>query len=100
MTSTAVGWVLVEGRDADGAIVEHDECAAGTGAGLRAGMLSQQATDAVLHADAASIARDSRLHVIGLTWSDDVAAEAALLLERLAAAGFDNVVPVRMAQAA
>lgn len=100
MTSTAVGWVLVEGCDADGTILENDEFAARTGGGLRAVKTSKQVTAAVSHADAMANTRDRRLHAIGVTWSDDAAAEAALVFESLTAAGFDNVVPVRLVQAA
>ena len=100
MTSTAVGWVLVDGRDADGTIVDHDEFATRTGGGLRAVKTSKQVTAAVSHADATANARARRLHAIAVTWSDDAAAEAALVFETLTAAGFDNVVPVRLVQAA
>ena len=37
-----------------------------------------------------------RLRVIGVTWNDEASAQAALLLESLTDAGFDNVVPVRL----
>jgi hypothetical protein len=99
LTSTAVGWVLVEGRDADGAILDHDEFEVRTGGGMRAVNTSEQATAAVLRAQSVTTRDDQRLHVIGVTWSDEAAAEAALLLESLADAGFDNVVPVRLRQA-
>ena len=100
MTSTAVGWVLVDGRDADGTLLDHDEFATRTGGGLRAVKTSKQVTAAVSHADATANARARRLHAIAVTWSDDAAAEAALVFESLAAAGFDNVIPVRFVQAA
>lgn len=99
LTSTSVGWVLVEGRDADGTILDHEEFAVGTGAGVQVVNTSEQATAAVLDAQASAAGSDHRLHVIGVTWSDDAAAEAALLLESLTDAGFDNVVPIRLHQA-
>ncbi len=95
----SVGWVLAEGRDADGSILDHDDFQVGTGGGVRAVNTSAQTTAAVLDAQAAALDDDHRLHVIGLTWSDQAAAEAALLLESLTDAGFDNVVPVRLHQA-
>ncbi|HZE16105.1 MAG TPA: hypothetical protein VE197_10575 [Mycobacterium sp.] len=55
---------------------------------------------AVLRAEATAASCDRRLHVIGVTWSDDAAAEAALLVESLTADGLDNVVPVRLVEAA
>jgi hypothetical protein len=99
LTSTAVGWVLVEGRDADGAILDHDDFEVRTGGGMRAVNTSEQATAAVLSAQSLTTRDDQRLHVIGVTWSDEAAAEAALLLESLTDAGFDNVVPVRLHEA-
>jgi hypothetical protein len=99
LTSTSVGWVLVEGRDADGTILDHDDFEASTGAGVRAVAISEQTTAAVLEAQAAAAGYGHRLHVIGVTWSDEAAAEAALLVESLTSAGFDNVVPIRLHQA-
>ena len=99
LTSTSVGWVLVDGHDADGTILDHEEFEVGAGTGVPAVNTSQQATAAVLEAQAAAAGYDRRLHVIGVAWSDEAAAEAALLLESLTNAGFDNVVPIRLHQA-
>lgn len=99
LTSTSVGWVLVEGCDADGTILDHEEFQVGTGTGVQAVNTAEQATAAVLDAQAAAAGYDRRLHAIGVTWSDEAAAEAALLLESLTNAGFDNVVPIRLHQA-
>jgi hypothetical protein len=99
LTSTSVGWVLVDGRDADGTILDHEEFKVVTGTGMPALNTSEQATAAVLNAQAAAAGYDRRLHVIGVSWSDEAAAEAALLLESLTNAGFDNVVPIRLHQA-
>jgi hypothetical protein len=99
LTSTSVGWVLVEGRDADGTILDHDDFQADTGSGVRAVNTSAQTSAAVLDAQATAVNNDHRLHVIGVTWSDEAAAEAALLLESLTDAGFHNVVPIRLHQA-
>ncbi len=95
----SVGWVLAEGRDADGTILDHDDFQVRTGSGVRAVNTSAQTTAAVLDAQEAALGHDHRLHVIGVTWSDQSAAEAALLLESLTNAGFDNVVPIRLHQA-
>jgi hypothetical protein len=96
LTSTSVGWVLVEGRDADGAILDHDDFDVAPTRGVQAVYASEQATAAVLDAQAASAGFDGRLHVVGVTWSDESAAEASLLVESLTDAGFDNVVPIRL----
>jgi hypothetical protein len=94
--STSVGWVLVEGRLADGTILDHDDFDVRPAAGLQAVYTSEQASAAVLDAQAAAAAHDQRMHVVGVTWSDEAAAESALLLETLTDAGFDNIVPVRL----
>jgi hypothetical protein len=99
LTSTSVGWVLVEGRDADGTILDHDDFEVRFGAGVQAVNTSEQASAAVLDAQAAATSDDQRLHVVGVTWSDEAAAESALLLESLTDAGFDNIVPVRLHEA-
>jgi hypothetical protein len=96
LTSTSVGWVLVEGRDADGTILDHDDFEVRPATGLQAVHTSEQASAAVLDAQTAAARYDQRLHVVGVTWSDEAAAEAALLLESLTDAGFDNIVPVRL----
>lgn len=99
LTSTSVGWVLVDGRDADGTILDHEEFEVGAASGVPAVNTSEQATAAVLEGQAAAASYDRRLHLIGVTWSDEAGAEAALLLESLTHAGFDNVVPIRLHQA-
>jgi hypothetical protein len=96
LTTTSVGWVLVEGRDADGAILDHDDFDVDPTAGMQAVYTSEQASAAVLDAQAAAAGLEQRLHVVGVTWSDESAAEAALLVESLTDAGFDNIVPVRL----
>jgi hypothetical protein len=99
LTSESVGWVLVEGRDAGGTILDHEQFDVGRGGGVQAVNTSEQTTAAVLDAQGAAVGFDRRLHVIGVTWSDEAAAEAALLLESLTNAGFDNVVPIRLHEA-
>ncbi len=47
----------------------------------------------------AAAASDHRLRVIGVTWNDEASAQAALVLEALTDAGFDNVVPIRFLEA-
>jgi hypothetical protein len=99
LTSTSVGWVLVEGRDADGTTLDHDDFDVPPANGVQAVHTSEQASAAVLDAQSAAAGYDQRLHVVGVTWSDEAAAESALLLESLTDAGFDNVVPIRFHEA-
>ncbi len=99
MTPTTVGWVLAEGHGADGTILDHEELALRAGHGVRAVSTAKQVADEVLRVDALAAASSHRLRVIGVTWNDEASAQAALLLEALADAGFDNVVPVRLLEA-
>ncbi len=99
MTSTAVGWVLAEGHDADGTILDHREMPLEAGRGVPTVSTAEQVTDEVLRVERLAAANEQRLRVIGVTWTDDAAAQAALLLEALTDAGFDNIVPVRLLEA-
>jgi hypothetical protein len=99
VTPTTVGWVLAEGHSADGTILDHQELELHGGRGVRAVNTAEQVADEVLRVDALAAENEQRLRVIGVTWSDEAAAQAALLLEALTDAGFDNVVPVRLLEA-
>ncbi len=100
VTPTTVGWVLAEGHGADGTILDHEELALRAGGGVRAVSTAEQVANEILRVDALAAASDHRLRVIGVTWNDEAAAESALLLEALTDASFDNVVPVRLLDAA
>jgi hypothetical protein len=99
VTPTTVGWVLAEGHGADGTIVDHRELALRADRGVRVVSTAEQVADEVLRVDALAAASDHHLRVIGLTWNDEASAQAALLVEALTDAGFDNVVPVRLLDA-
>ena len=99
VTPTTVGWVLAEGHGADGTILDHQELALHAGRGVQAVSTAEQVADEVLRVDALAAASDHRLRVIGVTWNDEASAQAALLLEALTDAGFENVVPVRLLEA-
>ncbi|MHA7653541.1 DUF7159 family protein [Mycobacterium sp. ML4] len=103
VTPTTVGWVLAEGHGADGAILDHRELplqdSLQNSHGVRVVSTAQQVTDEVLRAREIAVADNHRLRMVGVTWSDEAAAQAALLLEALTDAGFDNVVPVRQLDA-
>ncbi len=99
MTPTTVGWVLAEGHGADGTILDHQELALRAGRGVLAVSTAEQVADEVLRVDAMAAASNHHLRVIGVTWNDEASAQAALLLEALTDAGFDNIVPVRLLEA-
>ncbi|WP_102144250.1 DUF7159 family protein [Mycobacterium hubeiense] len=98
VTPTAVGLVLVEGQDADGATMDRDAFEVPS-RGSNAAATSEQAAAAVLRTEAAATSRGHRVRSIGVTWSDDADTEASLLLKSLSDWGFDNVVPVRLPEA-
>jgi hypothetical protein len=93
VTPAAFGWVLAEGHGADGTILEHRELALRAGS---AASTAEQVAAEVLRMDAQAAVSGHHPRVIGVTWSDDASAHAALVLESLMDAGFDNVVPVRL----
>ena len=99
VTPSAVGLVLVEGQDADGATMDRDTFEVGFRGRSSAAQTSEQAAAAVLRSEAIAATRGHRLHSIGVTWSDDADTEASLLLKSLTDSGFDNVVPVRLPEA-
>ncbi|HJT96055.1 MAG TPA: hypothetical protein VJ777_29600 [Mycobacterium sp.] len=99
VTPSAVGLVLVEGQDADGATMDRDAFEVSSRRRPTALQTCEQAAAAVLRTEATAVARGHRLHSIGVTWSDDADTEASLLLKSLTDSGFDNVVPVRLPEA-
>ena len=99
VTPSAVGLVLVEGQDADGATMGRDGFEVPSRRRPSAVQTCEQAAAAVLRTEAIAAARGHRLHSIGVTWSDDADTEASLLLRSLTDSGFDNVVPVRLPEA-
>jgi hypothetical protein len=96
VTPSAVGLVLVEGQDADGATMDRDAFEVRCRGRATALQTSEQAAAAVLRSEAIAATHGHRLHSIGVTWSDDADAEASLLLKSLSDSGFENVVPVRL----
>lgn len=100
ITPTTLGWVLAEGHGADGAILDRNELELHSGRNAQAIHTAEQLAAAeVLLAHEVAAAGDHRLRVIGVTWNAEASAQAALLVESLTGAGFDNVVPVRRLRA-
>ena len=99
VTPSAVGLVLVEGQDADGATVDGGAFEIRPGRRSTPMQTCEQAAAAVRRTEAIAANRGHRLHSIGVTWSDDADIEASLLLKSLTDCGFDNVVPVRLPEA-
>lgn len=83
MTSQAVRWVLVEGTTGEGATIERGTFDVAQ-AGDQDELLNALFTDEP----------DSRLHAIGLTWTNEAEGAASELLEALTARHYDNVIAV------
>jgi hypothetical protein len=99
VTPSAVGLVLVEGQDADGATMDREAFEVYSRGHATALQTSEKAAAAVLRSEAIAATHGHRLHSIGVTWSDDADAEASLLLKSLTDSGFANVVAVRLPEA-
>lgn len=99
VTPSAVGLVLVEGQEADGATVDRDTIEILPARRSAPHRTSDEAAAAVLRTEALAASHGHRLNTIGVTWSDDAELEASLLLRSLSECGFDNVVPVQLAEA-
>lgn len=93
ITSTGVGWVLVDGSAADGATLDHDAF------DVDVSDTSQHAV-AVRGAQAIAAATGHQIRSVGVTWTDDVHTEVRQLLASLTEAGYDNLVEMRLPQAA
>ncbi|WP_243858628.1 hypothetical protein [Mycobacterium sp. DL440] len=99
LTPSTVGLVLVEGSEADGATVDHESFDIRGLAPARTDDICADVVKAARRAERVAAERDLRLAAIGVTWSSGAAAEGAVLLKKLADAGFADVVPVRLPQA-
>ncbi|MGO4446833.1 hypothetical protein AB4Z42_26135 [Mycobacterium sp. 2YAF39] len=97
MTSGSVGWVVLDGAGADAAILDHDVFDVAGGSAADGDICNHVAT--VRGVQAIAAASGHELTSIGVTWTDDAAAAANLVLRALPGLGFAKVVPVRLAEA-
>lgn len=101
ITPSTIGWVMADAGGSDCPTVIGEEVSVAVGdAGPDAVDLAAQASAVADQLRTMLAARGERLHGVAVTWSDEAAVGAALLLESLADAGFEHVVPVRYSQAA
>src|SRR5882757_8298277 len=84
LTSTAVRWVLVEGATGEGAPIDRGEFQVGA---LDADFL----LDVLLNQHTVA---GNRLHAVGVTWTNEAAVSASVVLDALADRGVRNVVAV------
>lgn len=99
VTPTTVGFVLVEGRGADGATLDRDAFDVRAAGGVTAVAVSEHVATAMLRAEAIAAAGDHRLASIGVTWSDEADWEGSVLLESVIESGIENVVAVGLPEA-
>jgi hypothetical protein len=99
MTSTSFGWVLLDGQGPDAATLDHDTFDVQTGDDGASGDTSQHAA-AVRGAQAIATASGHQVGMVHVTWTDEVEANAAALMNSLSDLGFHNVHPVSLRNAA
>lgn len=97
MTSSSVGWVVLDGSGIGPATLDHDVFDVAPNS-ADDGDISRH-IGAVRSAQAIAAASGQVLASIGVTWTDDAAAAAYLVRNALPGLGFDKVVPVRLAGA-
>jgi hypothetical protein len=98
MTSTSVGWVLLDREGPDAFTLDHDAFDVQSGAEGTAPDTSKH-TAAARGAQAIATASGHKVGSVQMTWSEDIEADATALLKSLADLGFDNVVPIPLNQA-
>ena len=94
MTSTSVGWVLLDRQGPDTFTLDHDAFDVQSDADGTA----QHAT-AARGAQAIATASGHKVSSVQVTWSQDIELAATALLKSLADLGFDNVVAIPLNQA-
>ncbi len=95
MTSSSIGWVLLDGPGPDAEVLDHDSFDVGP---ADDGDISGHLT-ALRGARSIAISSGHEVSSIGVTWTDDAKAKANLLLKSLPEWGFDNIVSVPLPQA-
>ena len=98
MTSTSVGWVLLDRQGPDAFTLDHDAFDLYSTADDTTHDTSRH-TAAARGAQAIATASGHNVSSVRVTWSEDVEADAAALLKSLADLGFDNVLSIPLNQA-
>src|ERR1051325_4017670 len=98
MTSTSVGWVLLDGQGPDAAVLDHDAFDIQSAADGAEGVTSPHAA-AARGAQTIATASGHNVDAVHVTWTEDVEADATALLKSLADLGFDNVHSISLSKA-
>jgi len=99
MTSTSVGWVLLDGHNPEAATLDHDSFdVQSTTEGAEQDTSAHEA--AARGAQAIATASGHKVGSVQLTWTEGVEAAATAFLKSLADLGFDNVHAIPLSKAA
>jgi hypothetical protein len=99
MTSTSVGWVLLDGQGPDAAVLDNDAFDIQSATDGAEGDTSPHAA-AARGAQTIATASGHKVDTVHVTWTEDVEADATALLKSLADMGFDNVQSISLSKAA
>ncbi|MDT5246452.1 MAG: hypothetical protein QOD36_3828 [Mycobacterium sp.] len=99
MTSTSVGWVLLDRQGPDALTLDRDAFDVQSAADGTTPDTSQHAA-AARGAQAIAMASGHTVGSVRVTWTEHVEADATALLKSLADLGFDNIVTIPLSQAA
>jgi hypothetical protein len=99
MTSTSVGWVLLDSQGPDATALDHDAFDVQSGGDGTEDDVSAHAA-AARGAQAIAAASGHKLGTVQMTWTEDVESAATTLLKSLADLGFDNVQAISLNKAA
>jgi hypothetical protein len=97
VTSSSVGWVLLDGPGVDANVLDHDVFDVAFGSGQDDDISKHVA--AVRGVQSIAAASGHELKSIGLTWTADASATANLLMTALPDLGFEKVASVRLSEA-
>ena len=100
LTVDSVRLVMVEGSGGDGDLIDQDTFDIDRGGGVESATVTEHVVNAVLGTYGVAAANGHNVERIAVTWTDDAAEDAELLIEALEEVGVSNVVAVTGCDAA
>jgi hypothetical protein len=98
MTSTSVGWVLLDGNDSHAAVLDHDAFDIVPTADSTIGETARHRA-AVRGAQSIATASGHSISSVRVTWTEGIDADAKTFVQSLADLGFDNVLATPLSTA-
>ena len=98
MTSTSVGWVLLDGNGPEAAALDHDAFDVDAGTDETAGETAQHKA-AVRGAQSIATTCGHKVSSVRVTWTEDIDDDAKTFVKSLADLGFDNVLAMPLSKA-